>query len=68
MSRQKAKESITQSAMKKFLSQARVTLSGCSIEEMPLAYKYIDRVMQPQETLVEVQGKFMPRIVRMNKE
>ena len=39
-----------------------------SIEEIPLAYKNIDRVMQPQETLVEVQGKFMPRIVRMNKE
>lgn len=68
MSRQKAKESFTQSAMKKFLSQAGVTLIGGSIEEMPLAYKNIDRVMQPKETLVEVQGKFMPRIVRMNKE
>ena len=68
MSRQKAKESFTQSAMKKFLSQAGVTLIGGSIEEMPLAYKNIDRVMQPQETLVEVQGKFMPRIIRMNKE
>lgn len=39
-----------------------------SVEEMPLAYKDIDRVMYTQETLVEVQGKFMPRIVRMNKE
>lgn len=68
MSRQKAKESFTQSTMKKFLSQAGVTLIGGSIEEMPLAYKNIDRVMQPQEALVEVQGKFMPRIVRMNKE
>lgn len=68
MSRQKAKESFTQSAMKKFLSQAGVTLIGGSIEEMPLAYKNIDRVMHPQERLVEVQGKFMPRIVRMNKE
>ena len=54
--------------MKKFLSQAGVTLIGGSIEEIPLAYKNIDRMMQPQETLVEVQGKFMPRIVRMNKE
>ena len=32
--------------MKKFLSQAGVTDWG-SIEEMPLAYKNIDRVMQP---------------------
>ena len=68
MSRQKAKESFTQSAMKKFLSQAGVTLIGGSIEEMPLVYKDIDRVMQTQEMLVEVQGKFTPRIVRMNKE
>ena len=68
MSRQKAKESFTQSAMKKYLSQAGVTLIGGTIEEMPLAYKDIERVMQTQEALVEVQGKFIPRIVRMNKE
>ena len=68
MSRQKAKENFTQSALKKYLSQAGVTLIGGSIEEMPLAYKDIERVMQTQETLVEVQGRFMPRIVRMNKE
>lgn len=68
MSRQKAKDSFTQSALKKMLSQAGVTLIGGSVEEMPLAYKDIDRVMHTQETLVEVQGRFMPRIVRMNKE
>ena len=28
----------------------------------------IDRVMKTQEELVEVQGTFMPCIVRMNKE
>lgn len=68
MSRQKAKENFTQSAMKKYLSQAGVTLIGGTTEEMPLAYKDIERVMQTQEALVEIQGKFMPRIVRMNKE
>ena len=56
MSRQKAKDSFTQSALKKLLSQAGVTLIGGSVEEMPLAYKDIDRVMYTQETLVEVQG------------
>lgn len=50
------------------LSQAGVTLIGGSVEEMPLAYKDIGRVMHMQETLVEVQGRFMPRVVRMNKE
>jgi len=68
MSRQKAKGQFTQSAMKKLLSQQRVTLIGGSVEEMPLAYKDIDRVMPAQESLVEIHGKFTPRIVRMNKE
>lgn len=68
MSRQKAKEQFTQSALKKLLQQQQVTLIGGSVEEMPLAYKDIDRVMPAQESLVEVHGKFLPRIVRMNKE
>jgi len=68
MSRQKAKEQFTQSALKKLLSQQGVTLIGGSVEEMPLAYKSIDRVMPAQESLVEVHGRFMPGIVRMHKE
>jgi len=68
MSRQKAKEQFTQSALKKLLSQNGVTLIGGSVEEMPLAYKDIDKVMPAQESLVEIQGRFTPRIVRMHKE
>lgn len=68
MSRQKAKEQFTQSALKKLLQQQQVTLIGGTVEEMPLAYKDIDRIMPAQESLVEIHGKFMPRIVRMNKE
>jgi len=68
MSRQQAQSTFTQSALKKFLAQAGVTLLGGSVEEMPLAYKDIERVMRAQENLVEIQGRFMPRIVRMNKE
>lgn len=68
MSRQKAKEQFTQSALKKLLSQQGVTLIGGSVEEMPLAYKDIDRVMPAQEALVDIHGRFMPKIVRMNKE
>ena len=68
MSRQKAKEQFTQSALKKLLSLNGVTLIGGSVEEMPLAYKDINRIMQAQEELVDIHGKFMPRIVRMNKE
>ena len=68
MSRQKAKESFTQSALKKTLSAAGVQLIGGSVEEASLAYKNIERVMDFQKELVEIQGKFMPKIVRMNKE
>jgi tRNA-splicing ligase RtcB (3'-phosphate/5'-hydroxy nucleic acid ligase) len=68
LSRGKAKESFTVSAMKKILSAAQVTLVGGTPEECPLAYKDIDAVMQAQQALVEVEGRFTPRIVRMNKE
>jgi tRNA-splicing ligase RtcB len=67
-SRGKAKESFTVSAMKKILSAAQVTLIGGTPEECPLAYKDIETVMQSQQALVSVEGKFMPKIVRMNKK
>jgi tRNA-splicing ligase RtcB len=68
MSRKRAKENTTASALKKMLANAEVTLIGGSVEENPLAYKDIEQVMDAQKELVSVQGKFMPKIVRMNKE
>lgn len=68
MSRQKAKDSMTVSAMKKLLSNAGVTLIGGTVEENPLAYKDIETVIAAQRNLIDIQGKFYPRIVRMNKE
>lgn len=68
MSRQRAKESMTVSGMKQVLSSAGVTLIGGSVEENPRAYKDINNVMAAQRSLVAVQGKFVSRIVRMNKE
>jgi len=68
MSRQQARESNTNSALKKMMTQADVSLIGGSLEENPLAYKDIDKVMQAQTELITVQGVFSPRIVRMNEE
>ena len=68
MSRQRAKENMTNSAMKKMLSDAGVTLIGGSIEENPLAYKDIESVINAQKELVEIEGRFLPKIVRMNKD
>lgn len=68
MSRKRAKEQTTASALKKMLAQAGVTLMGGNVEENPLAYKDIERVMEAQRDLVDIQGRFMPKIVRMNRE
>ncbi|HEY4291396.1 MAG TPA: RtcB family protein [Puia sp.] len=68
MSRKRAKESMTVSGLRKMLSDAGVTLIGGSVEENPLAYKDIERVMDAQDDLVTVWGRFLPKIVRMNKE
>lgn len=68
MSRQRAKESMTSSALKKMLSEAGVTLIGGGVEENPLAYKDIEKVIAAQHDLVGIEGRFLPKIVRMNKE
>jgi tRNA-splicing ligase RtcB (3'-phosphate/5'-hydroxy nucleic acid ligase) len=65
MSRSRAKESITQSAMNKLLREHGVTLHGGGLDEAPLAYKNIDDVMNSQKALVDVIGAFHPKIVRM---
>ncbi|TAJ12551.1 RtcB family protein [Marinilabiliaceae bacterium JC017] len=67
MSRDKAKNSITGSWLRKCLSEQGVHLIGGSVEEAPIAYKDIDRVMTLQKKQVEVFGSFTPRIVRMDK-
>ncbi|MBQ4036419.1 MAG: RtcB family protein, partial [Paludibacteraceae bacterium] len=68
MSRQDARNSITWSALGRQLQTAGVRLIGGSLEEAPTAYKDIDAVMAQQSHLVRTVGRFMPSIVRMNKE
>jgi tRNA-splicing ligase RtcB len=68
MSRKRARENMTASGLKKMLSDANVTLIGGSVEENPLAYKDIENVMAAQQELIAVEGRFLPRIVRMNRE
>lgn len=66
-SRQKCKEKFTQSAIKKELTTHDVTLIGGGVDEAPMAYKDITKVMANQQELVEVLGTFTPKIVRMDK-
>lgn len=67
MSRKNARESYTNSAMKKVLSSNGVTLIGGGVDEAPIAYKDIHQVMNAQQDLVDVLGTFIPKIVRMDK-
>ncbi len=64
-SRRKAKENFTKKQVRDLLKKSEVTLIGGGIDEAPMAYKDINQVIASQSDLVEVIGKFQPRIVRM---
>lgn len=66
MSRTKAKSSTTEHELRKVLKSHGVELIGGGLDEAPMAYKDIDKVMDFQRELVEVIGKFTPKIVRMD--
>ena len=66
-SRAKCKSTFTQSEIKKVLKAHEVTLIGGNIDEAPMAYKDITKVMGNQTDLVEVLGTFTPKIVRMDR-
>ena len=67
LSRAEAKRSLTRSDLKKVLKNHGVTLIGASMDEAPMAYKDINRVMAYQTDLIDVVGMFTPKIVRMDK-
>jgi tRNA-splicing ligase RtcB len=66
MSRTAAKNSITHETLKDELKKHGVKLIGGGLDEAPRAYKDIETVMQSQKQLVDVVGKFYPKIVRMD--
>lgn len=66
MSRTKARQSVTDKQLKEELEKQHVKLIGGGLDESPFAYKNIDEVMKSQKMLVDVVGKFIPKIVRMD--
>jgi len=68
LSRKKAKGGYTGSELKKLLRQNRITLIGGGTEEAPMAYKNLESVMESQSQLINIEGKFHPQIVRMDKQ
>ena len=68
MSRRTALNSISKADRKEYLKKNDVTLLGGGMDESPQAYKPIENVINAQTELVDVLGKFTPRIVRMADE
>lgn len=65
MSRSKAMQSFTWSATKKLLTERDVHLLSAGLDEVPGVYKDIHTVMAAQSDLVEVLGRFDPKLVKM---
>lgn len=65
MSRKKAKEHFTWEETLRFLKDRRVTLISAGLDEAPMAYKDIGKVMGSQTDLVEAVARFEPRLVKM---
>jgi len=65
MSRSAAKQSITKKMLKQELEKNHVDLLGGGLDEAPMAYKDIRKVMHYQDDMVEIIGEFTPKIVRM---
>ena len=65
MSRKKALQSFTWSGTKKLLKERGVDLLSSGLDEVPGVYKDIHTVMAAQTDLVEVLGRFDPKLVKM---
>lgn len=67
MSRGACKNNISRSEMTQILENSQVELIGGSVDEAPMAYKNIEKIIGLQTELVRVLGTFTPKIVRMDK-
>lgn len=68
MSRKQALNTIAKRERDDYLRARGVTLLGGGLDESPQAYKRIDQIIAAQADLVEIVGRFTPRIVRMADE
>lgn len=66
MSRTKAIDTFTHKQFKEELEKFGVKLTGGGLDESPFAYKDIEQVMESQKSLVDIVGRFTPKIVKMD--
>jgi tRNA-splicing ligase RtcB len=65
MSRSQANKTFNWKEVKLFLRERNVKLISAGLDEVPMVYKDIHRVMAAQSDLVDVLGRFDPRLVKM---
>jgi tRNA-splicing ligase RtcB len=65
LSRKAAKARFSWAEARVFLRERGVTLISAGLDEVPMAYKDIETVMEAQNDLVEVLARFDPKLVKM---
>ncbi|MDN5204722.1 RtcB family protein [Fulvivirgaceae bacterium BMA10] len=65
MSRTKAKQTLSKKEVSQYLKSAGVEAIGSGLDEAPMVYKDIHKVMAFQKDLIDVIGSFDPKVVRM---
>ena len=65
MSRKAATQRFEWKEVNRHLRKCGVTLISAGLDEVPMVYKDIHRVMEAQRDLVEVIGQFDPKLVKM---
>lgn len=65
MSRTQARKELDWNALRALLRERGVTLLSAGLDESPAVYKDIETIMAQQADLVEIVGRFDPRIVKM---
>jgi tRNA-splicing ligase RtcB len=65
MSRTKATQTFNWKEVKQHLRERGVTLISAGLDEVPMVYKDIHQVMAAQADLVEILGRFDPKLVKM---
>jgi tRNA-splicing ligase RtcB len=65
MSRKAANEKSSWKDVNRLLRERGVTLISAGLDEVPMAYKNIRKVMAAQSDQVTVLGEFNPKLVKM---
>ncbi len=68
MSRKAALNSVTKTMRDQYLRERGIILLGGGLDESPQAYKQIEAIVAAQNDLIEIVGKFTPKMVRMAEE